>query len=143
MERVLKNVPKNVHQILSKTLDRIVANKLPSNLSVEDATTLLSATDARSAEAIALAADACRSNAPCGDRVSYVVNRNINFTNACVLRCGFCAFSRTGIDDEAYFLPLDEIVRRAVEAADLGATEICIQVNIFLSSLIKWRRTFF
>ena len=44
------------------------------------------------------------------------------------MRCGFCAFSRTGIDEEAYFLPLEEIVRRAVEAANLGATEICIQV---------------
>ena len=135
MDRVLKKVPRNVHQILSKTLDRIISDKLPSNLSIADATTLLSATDVHSAEAIALAADACRMQAPCGDKVTYVVNRNINFTNACVLRCGFCAFSRTGIDDEAYFLPLEEIVRRAVEAASLGATEICIQVDIFLTLL--------
>lgn len=79
---------------------------------------------------IITAADAIRANSPCKENVSYTVNRNINFTNACVMRCGFCAFSRTGIDEEAYFLPLEEIVRRAEEAVTLGATEICIQAGL-------------
>ena len=129
MEHVLKRLPKHVYRILDKTLDRVLVCNLPSELSIEDATVLLSSRDSPSVNAIAAAADACRAAAPCKDNVSYVVNRNINFTNACVLRCGFCAFSRTGIDEEAYFLPLEEIVRRAVQAASLGATEICIQVR--------------
>ncbi len=65
-----------------------------------------------------------------GDVVTYVVNRNINFTNVCIKRCGFCAFSRTHKDSEGYFLPAGEIVRRAREAWDLGATEICVQAGL-------------
>ncbi|CAK9050418.1 unnamed protein product [Durusdinium trenchii] len=66
-----------------------------------------------------------------GGEVTYVVNRNINFTNVCVKRCGFCAFSRTGgKSDEGYFLPLEEILRRATEAQELGATEVCVQAGL-------------
>ncbi len=65
-----------------------------------------------------------------GDRVSYVVNRNINFTNVCVKRCGFCAFSRGHRAEQGYFLPLDEILRRAREAWELGATEVCLQAGL-------------
>ncbi len=65
-----------------------------------------------------------------GDQVSYVVNRNINFTNVCVKRCRFCAFSRTQRNREGYFLPLEEVVRRTVEARDYGATEVCIQAGL-------------
>src|SRR5688572_22314689 len=61
-----------------------------------------------------------------GDRVTYVVNRNINFTNVCVKRCGFCAFSRGHRAEEGYFFPIEEVVRRAHEAADYGATEVCV-----------------
>ena len=136
MEQVFKRVPKQVYRILDKALDRILVNNLPSDLGADDAAILLSSKDGPSVGAIAAAADACRAAAPCKDVVTYVVNRNINFTNACVLRCGFCAFSRTGIDEEAYFLPLGEIVRRAVQAANLGATEICIQVITVTSTLV-------
>jgi FO synthase subunit 2 len=65
-----------------------------------------------------------------GDAVTYVVNRNINFTNVCVKRCSFCAFSRTYRSEEGYYLAIDEIVRRAREAADYGATEVCIQAGL-------------
>ena len=65
-----------------------------------------------------------------GDRITYVVNRNINFTNVCVKRCGFCAFSRGHRAEEGYFLPVEEVVRRAHEAWDLGATEVCIQAGL-------------
>ena len=51
-----------------------------------------------------------------GDLVTYVVNRNINFTNVCIKHCTFCAFSRDHREEEGYFLPLDEVVRRAIEA---------------------------
>ena len=65
-----------------------------------------------------------------GDIVSYVVNRNINFTNVCIKQCGFCAFSRDFREEEGYFLPNEEIVRRAKEAHQLGATEVCIQAGL-------------
>ena len=65
-----------------------------------------------------------------GDVVTYVVNRNINFTNVCIKHCGFCAFSRDHREEEGYFLPLNEIVRRAAEAAELGATEVCVQAGL-------------
>jgi len=65
-----------------------------------------------------------------GERVGYVINRNVNFTNVCVKRCGFCAFSRGHRAEQGYFLPLDEILRRVREARDLGATEVCIQAGL-------------
>ncbi|HXP88621.1 MAG TPA: 5-amino-6-(D-ribitylamino)uracil--L-tyrosine 4-hydroxyphenyl transferase CofH [Bryobacteraceae bacterium] len=65
-----------------------------------------------------------------GERVTYVVNRNINFTNVCVKRCGFCAFSRGHRAEEGYFLPLEEVVRRAKEGWELGATEVCVQAGL-------------
>src|SRR5688572_13008904 len=64
------------------------------------------------------------------DIVTYVINRNVNFTNVCIKRCGFCAFSRDFRQEEGYFLPVEEVVRRAVEAHRLGATEICIQAGL-------------
>jgi len=54
-----------------------------------------------------------------GDVVTYVVNRNINFTNVCIKQCGFCAFSRDFREEEGYFLPVEEVVRRAKEAHEL------------------------
>jgi FO synthase len=68
-----------------------------------------------------------------GDGVTYVVNRNINYTNICLYRCGFCAFSKGSTHSErgpAYRLDLDEIGRRAIEAHDRGATEVCLQGGI-------------
>jgi len=65
-----------------------------------------------------------------GNVVTYVVNRNINFTNVCIKQCGFCAFSRDFREEEGYFLPTEEIVRRAKEAYQLGATEVCIQAGL-------------
>ena len=65
-----------------------------------------------------------------GDMVTYVVNRNINFTNVCIKQCGFCAFSRDFREEEGYFLPIDEILRRAKEAYHYGASEVCIQAGL-------------
>ena len=83
----------------------------------------------RNLQAVALAADEMRRR-QVGDVVTFVVNRNINFTNVCIKRCGFCAFSRDFRQEEGYFLPLNEIIRRAREAAALGATEVCIQAGL-------------
>src|SRR5438132_5455235 len=65
-----------------------------------------------------------------GDVVTYVINRNINFTNVCVKHCGFCAFSRTFRSEQAYFLPMEETLRRVQEAVDMGATEVCMQAGL-------------
>lgn len=65
-----------------------------------------------------------------GDIVTYVVNRNVNFTNVCVKHCGFCAFSRTYRSEQGYLLPVEEIVRRTQEAVDMGATEVCMQAGL-------------
>jgi FO synthase len=62
-----------------------------------------------------------------GDTITYVVNRNINFTNVCFVGCSFCGFGRGPGADDAYSLSFDEMVRRAREAWDRGATEVCIQ----------------
>jgi FO synthase len=69
-----------------------------------------------------------------GDTVSYVVTRNVNYTNVCYFRCGFCAFSKgrlaANLRGKPYLVPLDEIVRRGREAWDRGAVEICLQGGI-------------
>lgn len=78
---------------------------------------------------VGLVADEIR-NRRVGNTVTYVVNRNINFTNVCIKQCGFCAFSRDFREEEGYFLPTEEIVRRAKEAHQLGATEVCIQAGL-------------
>ncbi len=62
-----------------------------------------------------------------GDVVSYVVTRNINFTNVCFVGCKFCAFSVGPRDETAYFLSLDEVAQKSREAEQWGATEVCIQ----------------
>jgi len=70
----------------------------------------------------------------CGEEVSYVVTRNIQYTNVCYFRCGFCAFSKgklaANLRGPAYLVPHEEIVRRAVEAWERGATEVCLQGGI-------------
>jgi len=62
-----------------------------------------------------------------GNLVTYVVNRNINFTNICFVGCKFCAFSRGPRESDTYFLGLEQVARKAVEAWQIGATEVCIQ----------------
>ncbi len=69
-----------------------------------------------------------------GDEVTYVVTRNVNYTNVCYFRCGFCAFSKGKLAENlrgpAYVVPTEEVVRRAHEAWERGATEICLQGGI-------------
>ena len=77
-------------------------------------------------EALVLAADRVRTERV-GDTITYVINRNINFTNICVIGCRFCAFSRAPREKDAYFHSFEEIQRRSIEAWELGAREVCIQ----------------
>jgi FO synthase subunit 2 len=116
---------KKVDPIVADALDRALDGK---DISTEHAVELL---DSNGIEMnlLILVADELRRQAV-GDTVTYVINRNINFSNVCIKRCGFCAFSRDYRTDEGYFLPIEEIVRRAKEAWRLGATEICIQAGL-------------
>jgi len=73
-----------------------------------------------------VAADALRRDLV-GNIVTYVVNRNINFTNVCFVGCKFCAFSRGPRESDTYFLSLEQVAQKAKEAWNIGATEVCIQ----------------
>jgi FO synthase subunit 2 len=106
-------------------LDRALAGH---EITLEDGLALAEARG-RDLAALALAADELRAR-QAGDVVTYVVNRNINFTNVCIKHCTFCAFSRDHREEEGYLLPLEEVIRRAREAQDLGATEVCIQAGL-------------
>lgn len=66
----------------------------------------------------------------CGNDVSYVINRNINFTNVCIKSCKFCAFSRDHRNEEGYYLELPLIMQRVEQAVVYGATEVCIQAGL-------------
>ena len=83
--------------------------------------------------AVVRAADGLRREVN-GDEVTYVVNRNINYTNVCYFRCRFCAFSKGKLSENLrgapYDLDLDEVARRSVEAWERGATEVCMQGGI-------------
>jgi FO synthase len=104
------------------------AERDPGGLSDADALALLHA-DGVELDAIAALADALRQDAV-GDEVTYIVNRNINFTNVCYTGCRFCAFAQRRTDADAYTLSLDQVGQRAEEAWALGATEVCMQGGI-------------
>ena len=94
----------------------------------DDAALLFEATDAE-LDALRQTADAVRIRRS-GDVVTYVVNRNINFTNICYTGCRFCAFAQRRDDPDAYFLSLEQVADRAEEAWNAGATEVCMQGGI-------------
>jgi FO synthase len=101
-------------------------------LEEDDVVSLFSARGA-DLRAVLDAADSLRREV-CGDTVTYVVTRNVNYTNVCYFRCGFCAFSKGRLAENLrgrpYLVPIEEIVRRAEEAWDRGAVEICLQGGI-------------
>ena len=116
---------KNADPIVSEILNNALSEK---EISAKDGL-ILYKTKGIDFHLVGLVADELRKRRV-GNIVSYVVNRNINFTNVCIKQCGFCAFSRDFREEEGYFLPTEEIVRRAKEAHSLGATEVCIQAGL-------------
>ena len=121
LSSTLDRVSRDVRAILARVLDG-------AEVTVPEAETLAVATG-RDLQALTLVADELR-HRHVGDAVTFVVNRNINFTNVCIKHCGFCAFSRDHREEEGYLLPIDEVVRRAREAWELGASEVCIQAGL-------------
>ncbi len=115
-------------------LDRDVAAALraarddPAGLTDGQYLALLTA-DGADLEAVCALADDVRRDTV-GDDVTYVVNRNINFTNICYTGCRFCAFAQRRTDADAYTLSLEQVAERAAEAWEVGATEVCMQGGI-------------
>ncbi len=114
---------------LVHAVEGVIAHDRPCE---SDVLALFQARDA-DVDYICAAADALRREV-CGEEVTYVVNRNINYTNMCLYRCGFCAFAKGKSAKELRGKPYDiddsEIVRRVLEARARGATEVCLQGGI-------------
>ena len=121
MAELMESVNSDVSQILAAAL-------AGEDISVDDACVLLDAKGVDYNSTLTVADELRRKTV--GDIVTYVVNRNINFTNVCIKGCGFCAFSRDFREEQGYFLPVEEIVRRSREAWEYGATEVCIQAGL-------------
>jgi FO synthase len=121
LSRLLADVRPEVARILDAALDG-------RELTPQEGSRLLCAQGA-DLHALMRAADLAR-QADVGDDVSYVVNRNINFTNVCYVGCSFCGFSRHKDDPDAYDRSLEEILDKARDAVARGATEVCIQGGI-------------
>ena len=127
-ESSIKDLESMIGTVTPKTaavLDRALSG---ADITPEEAVVLFAA-EGQDYHALVTTADELRRRTV-GDIVTYVVNRNINFTNVCIKGCGFCAFSRDFREEEGYLLPPEEIVRRAKEAWDYGATEVCVQAGL-------------
>lgn len=106
-------------------VERILESQDGSQLSREECSLLANA-DGDDLLGLLVAADLLR-NELAGNIVTYVVNRNINFTNICFVGCKFCAFSRGPRESDTYFLDPQQVAEKAVQAWEMGATEVCIQ----------------
>ncbi len=126
---VIVSGPAGAGPAVREVLDAVVAGHEPG---VDELVTLFGARG-REVNAIAEVADELRRQAV-GDTVTFVRNRNINYTNVCTFRCAFCGFSKgpasLNLRGRPYLLSNDEIAARVVEAAELGATEVCLQGGI-------------
>jgi len=119
------HILKNIDPIISSIIDKVIEG---NNITESEGIELFQSHGLELNLIVAVANYLCKRKR--GDLVTYVINRNINFTNVCIKRCGFCAFSRDFREEEGYYLPIEEIIRRAREAEKLGATEICIQAGL-------------
>jgi FO synthase len=126
---LVRHVPQRLPASIAEAIARASAGESLSETQIQT----LFAARGHAFDAICEAADALRRQT-CGDRVRYVVNRNINYTNVCAFKCTFCAFSKSSRNNDfrgpAYDLDLSEVARRTREAWNRGATEVCMQGGI-------------
>lgn len=120
-----ESIQKYIDPVISEILDKAVNNK---EITISEVVELLDC-NGMEMNMLIVVANYLR-EIKNGNVVTYVLNRNINFTNVCIKRCGFCAFSRDFRQEEGYFLPTEEVVRRSKEAYQYGATEVCIQAGL-------------
>ncbi|PYU21529.1 MAG: 7,8-didemethyl-8-hydroxy-5-deazariboflavin synthase subunit CofH, partial [Acidobacteria bacterium] len=117
-DRALTAASPNVAGALEKAL-------AGNDLSFEEGL-LLATVEGKNLLALVKVADELRRRAV-GERITYVVNRNLNFTNICIVGCAFCGFGRGADSPDAYFHSTDALLAKSVEAVEHGATEVCIQ----------------
>ncbi len=120
--------PRPLRHGLSGQSALVAAERDPAGLSDEQALLLMTA-EGDLLESVCRLADDLRREVV-GDEITYVVNRNINFTNICYVGCRFCAFAQRRTDADAFSLSLEQVADRAQEAWELGATEVCMQGGI-------------
>ena len=130
-EVLLRDTSAPVRSVLEKSLEG-------RELERDDALVLLGAAG-RDLQVLCAVADSARFD-DVGDEVSYVICRNINSTNICYVGCSFCGFARHKHDEDAYDRGLDDVVGRATEAWDRGASEVCIQGGIHPNKDGFWYR---
>ncbi|MEL6500128.1 MAG: 7,8-didemethyl-8-hydroxy-5-deazariboflavin synthase subunit CofH [Cyanobacteria bacterium J06623_1] len=115
-----------VYQAKNIVADILERAEQGGDLSIEDGIRLVQEQETEARQAIAQTADILRQR-QVGDTVTYVVNRNINFTNICEQHCSFCAFRRDAGEEGSFWLDNSQIIAKAQLAVDIGATEICMQ----------------
>ena len=118
LDRAIAAATRNVAEALEKVL-------AGNDLGLEEGLTLATV-EGNDLLALLRVADELRRGAV-GDHVTYVVNRNLNFTNVCIVGCAFCGFSRGPDSPEAYFHSTETLIAKSLEAVQAGATEVCIQ----------------
>jgi FO synthase len=130
-DHLVRDVSAGVRAVLERSLEG-------RDLERADVETLLGA-QGRDLQALCMVADAARAQ-DVGDEVSYVICRNINFTNVCYVGCSYCGFSRHKHEADAYDRGLDDILERARDAVQRGASEVCIQGGIHPNKDGFWYR---
>ncbi|MBW4420530.1 MAG: 7,8-didemethyl-8-hydroxy-5-deazariboflavin synthase subunit CofH [Myxacorys californica WJT36-NPBG1] len=119
--------------MVDEILERALAGE---DIAPEDGVALLHQTDVKAIERIRETADHLRQR-QAGETVTYVINRNINFTNICEQHCSFCAFRRDSGDEGAYWLNEVQILEKTTDAVKRNATEICMQGGLNLDAKLK------
>lgn len=124
-----------LHPQVETILERTLAGY---DLSAQEGVMLLKQTAPSAIAAISRTADKLRQQ-QAGDTVTYVINRNINYTNICQQHCSFCAFRRDAGDEGSYWLDWEEILVKATDGVNRGATEICMQGGLNAQAKINGR----
>ncbi|MHC1592396.1 MAG: 5-amino-6-(D-ribitylamino)uracil--L-tyrosine 4-hydroxyphenyl transferase CofH [Candidatus Helarchaeales archaeon] len=121
LEKSIKSIEPEIRDIIEKSLSE-------DSLSIKDGIKLMQV-NGMELQCLLMAADLIRQR-KVGNVVTYVFNRNINFTNQCTIRCKFCAYSTSPSSKDGMFLSMNDIQKKAREARDIGATELCVQGGI-------------
>jgi FO synthase subunit 2 len=127
------NIKKHLSYMVEAILNDALAGK---DLSAEQGVVLLAQTEPEAIAAIGETADRLRQQ-QVGDRVTYVINRNINFTNICEQHCSFCAFRRDEGEEGAFWLNTAQILEKTADAVRRSATEICMQGGLNLQAKLN------
>ena len=119
------DIAPRVNPTVRASLEKVLETQNGADVSLDESYALANA-DGNDLLGLLVAANTLRAELA-GNIVTYVVNRNINFTNICFVGCKFCAFSRGPREADTYFLTMEQMAEKTIEAWSMGATEVCIQ----------------